>query len=151
MKTSHIATNTNISNIYSCTIFYPALLFKMHFSPWNIIIRDPFSLFQSCDQLVFACCRPSYYMIFEIHYLTYISCLYINYMKHMQHKTTSKYYLYIKLFLGKSVNDACSKEGECENTLYCARSVCQCASSDYWTGSTCSISMQILSKLFCSR
>ncbi|XP_063442439.1 uncharacterized protein LOC134722745 [Mytilus trossulus] len=31
------------------------------------------------------------------------------------------------------------KEEECGTTLFCARSVCQCASSDNWTGSTCSI------------
>ncbi|CAC5426628.1 JAG1 [Mytilus coruscus] len=31
------------------------------------------------------------------------------------------------------------KEEECGTNLHCARSVCQCASSDYWTGSTCFI------------
>lgn len=50
-----------------------------------------------------------------------------------------------KLFiLEKSINDACIKEEECRTTLHCARSVCQCASSDYWTGSTCSISILLL-------
>lgn len=46
--------------------------------------------------------------------------------------------------LEKSINDACVKEEECSATLHCDRSVCQCAASNYWTGSTCSISINLL-------
>lgn len=72
-----------------------------------------------------------------LHQMMLVFWLYLSYVKWTFLNITCN----TETVLGKSFNDACTKEGECGKTLYCARSVCQCASSDYWNGSTCSLSI----------
>ena len=59
-------------------------------------------------------------------------------------KTRSSILLLYEMFIGNGHMTFCNTSNECQDTLQCKDTNCECKETDYWNGTRCILSMYLL-------
>lgn len=51
------------------------------------------------------------------------------------------HYLFLSLFEGQNVNERCTSDHQCKQSLSCEQNICKCVVNTFWNGSLCEPSM----------